>query len=269
MKREIGFGCMRRDGAIVFVRLQELIQRAARVYAGGFLQENSLSEHLVRGVFETDREAYLLMVLPDPEFGILELRYWASDELLVPVPEHSRCVYGLQLGKIQEEGPEQPFPFFPRELDHLGFLVASGPKEFAVLDYRGQMAEAKINPFQGGPLIVGFLNRRNLKTHALITELSRFSDGYELRRSIGQQAKRLRLALTLGEQDKYHRDARNHLVEALNLLCAGLNLDIRFRPDDLPAYFDGSQSRPFGRPLIEPRAFQVATSLEHHGVRLS
>jgi len=271
MRREVRFGCIDRDGSLSVVRLEDLVQQGARVYAGGLI-ENKLSDYLAQRVFERDPEAHLLLVLPDREFGILELRYWASDEFLIPIPEHARCAYGLQLGQVRLGEPGRPFPFFPRELDYLGYLVASGPEEYAVLDYRGIMAEAKLNPFQGGPQTVGFFNRRNSKAQTFIRELRRFSDTYELRRSVGQEAKRLKKALTFGENGQYGSHTRRCLVEALNSLCERLDLGILFGPDDFPFYFDGGRTLPFGFPGIESRAAQAATALdrlENRGFTLS
>ena len=262
---ELRFLCQDAAGHRADWSIAELVAAGRTVFAAG-LTGSAVSDAFVRSVFTSAPEALLILARPDADFGILELRLWASEEFLIPVLEHRRSAYGVALTTTA-----RPYPFYPSECDRFGFPVASGPESFAVLDYRDFMAEAKHQP-TGGPQIVGVLNRRNPKVLALINAMGVFADFNALGRAAGVSAKGLRAALVLGSDHNYIPNNRTRLADALNALAQVLGVDLGFTPDDMPPYFDGGTVVPFGLGLINDvavRAFRELSTLEQPFQRLS
>lgn len=241
MMKELRFMCVNSDGHVSFDTILDFIANGNTIFAVG-TQDGNISAELAEAIFDFDSSAKLLFGLPDTGFGIKELRHWADEELIVPVPAHNRSAIGLRFGAYQ-----RPFSFYPSELAHVGLPVASGPDLFAVFDYRDFMAETESMP-TGTPAISGVLNRRNQKIKTLIATLATFSNVNDYRRSLGRSAKDLKKALQLGNENQYAKDNRVRLTEAFNTLSAALDCrGERFSVDDFPSYFDNQTVRPFGR----------------------
>jgi len=134
MMQEMQFLLADVSGHTEAVPMGSLIASANPVFAGG-LVNGALSKDLVHAVASFDASSKLIVGIPHGDFGIMELRQWASDEILVPVPSHARCAYGLRFGA------DRAFQFYPRECDHLGIPLTTSSPRHAIVDYRDLMAE--------------------------------------------------------------------------------------------------------------------------------
>jgi hypothetical protein len=238
MMKEMRFGCL--DGSKKFSSrsIEELVRGEKRVFA----VPGNISQPLANAIFAFCPNALLLTELPDPNFGIFELRYWAEEQYLVPVSEHSRTAYGLRLIY-----PGSPFPFFPNECDYLGVPIGTGPSQYAALDFRDFMGEARLNP-NGSNVISAVLNQKHPKTKLLIETLRTFSDFNRLKRAAKQSSEQMRECLSLGHSVTYGPDNRSRLTYTLNnLLSLGHSDCQEFTPSDFPTYFDRGQDIPFGQ----------------------
>lgn len=248
MMKEIRFGCLDINGKVHYYSIKELLDEKATVFAIGAVPRHGISKELVETVLAFDSTAKLLTVLPEYDFGIMELRHWANEEILLPVQSHCRTVYGLRFKDYAK-----PYPHFPRECDHLGLSVASGPSNYAVLNFRDFMAESKARP-TGGSHIVGVLNRNHSKSGLLIKALAKFGNRSDILKAIGRQYYNLRESMRLGNYEQYSVDNRTRLMTVLNdtinaLRKGGQAIDVEepFTFDDFAPYFDAGQVVPFGR----------------------
>lgn len=247
MMSELKFGCIDILRNLSFYSINDLLNTKSLIFAIGSNKGTS-SRELVELLFSYDKSAKLLAILPDPDFGIQELRHWAVEEVLVPIPSHSRCAFGLKFDKYN-----RPFQHYPRETDHLGLPVASGPAEFALLDYRRFMAESKSVPTGGTSDIIEVLNRNNNKVKNLLSILKEFKSPQDIYKIYGKNFHNLRNSLKLGKLFEYKNYNRRCLAEELNKFLGILKnykkieeLDY-FNESDFPSYFDGGKSKPFGR----------------------
>ena len=192
MMSELKFECFDILGKLSFYSINDLLNTKSLVFAIGS-DKGTLSRELLALLFSYDKSAKLLAILPSPDFGIQELRHWAVEEVLVPIPSHSRCAFGLKFDKYNH-----PFQHYPREADHLGLPVASGPAEFALLDYRNFMAESKYRPTGGTPDIIGVLNRNNKKVKKLLSVIKEFKSPQDIYKIYGKNFHNLRNSLKLG-----------------------------------------------------------------------
>ncbi|MCR4293044.1 MAG: ATP-binding protein [Candidatus Kuenenia sp.] len=248
MMSELKFGCIDIHGKISFYSIKDLLNTKSLIFAIGF-DKGQFPRELVDSLFSYDKSAKLLAKLPDPDFGIQELRHWAVEEVLVPISSHHRCAFGLKFDKYN-----YPFQHFPREADHLGLPVASGPLQFSLLDYRRYMAESKNIPTGGTSDIIGVLNRNNNKVKKLLSLIKEFKSPQEIYKIYGKNFQNLRKSLKLGTLSKYKDFNRKLLAKELNNFLKILSknsgetedLDY-FKEADFPFYFDGGESRPFGR----------------------
>jgi len=239
--KELRFICINRKNEQSFWTIEDFIREKVHLYAIG-IAEHEVSRDLFDAILKFDSDAKFLIGLPYVDFGIKELRHWANEEFLVPVESHGRCAYGLRFGTYS-----RPFEFYPGDLDHLGIPTASGPNSYSILDYRDFMAETKLNP-SGGADITAVLNRRNHKSATLISKLKTLKDINAYRRIIGPEIKSINESMKLGRENTYRCQTRETLADTLNMMIRRFVGDMElFEPDDFPPYFDGGQTRPFGR----------------------
>ncbi len=259
MKAELKFICIDYQGKKHILSLKDLLED---ILIFAICQSNkAISNKLVHTIFNYNKNALLLLGIPDLNFGIIELRHWASEEYLIPIDSFNRCAYGLRLNSNMS-----PFGFFPRELDHICLPVASGPSNFAVLDYRDLMAEVKLSP-TGNTDIIGVLNRKNIKISLVINKLKVYKEFYKYRRELGKITISLKDALILGKDNIYNRGNVRKLIESLNSLASTLALgDNLFLEDDFPSYFDGKNVTPFGRFALSDFTLNVLKEVEKYDV---
>lgn len=245
--------------------LGEMIDTSTVIFAIGVLQQG-ISPHILDEISAFDSSAKLLLVLPHPKFGLKELQHWAQEELLVPVLAHQRCTVGLRLGCAGH-----PFAFFPREADRFGLPVASGPSQFAALDYRDHMLEVGMS-LSGGPDIIAVLNRRNAKVVLLLNMLERYATKQDLFRVASKEVTALRKAMIVGHKNKYNSGSAKRLAVTLNRLYEKVCRDqgheaisSGFLPDDMPPYFDNGQVVPFGSFLLENVAANALKEKDTYG----
>ncbi|HHT9106775.1 MAG TPA: HD domain-containing protein [Candidatus Wujingus californicus] len=273
MMRELKFGCIDILEKLSFYSINDLLNTKSLVFAIGS-NKGTFSRELIKLLFSYDKSAKLLAILPEPDFGIQELRHWAVEEVLVPIPSHSRCAFGLKFDKYN-----YPFQHYPREADHLGLPVASGPAELALLDYRRFMAESKSVPTGGTSDIVGVLNRNNNKVKKLLSVIKEFKSPQNIYKIYGKNFHNLRNSLKLGTLCKYKNFNRKLLAEELNNFLRILRKNFReiveldyFNETDFPHYFDGGESKPFGRfgiTDIVKESFMELSNYQDKGLDLS
>lgn len=261
-RNELRFGFLQGDGKIVYKTIQELQEGRNTVYAGGH-NSGQISADMMSTLEGEGPQALLLLVLPSVDFGILKLRHWACEERLVPVTSHARSLYGLRFGENSK-----PYPVYPRELDHLGIAVASGPPNFALLDYRDLMAEAEARP-TGTPAITGVLNRNHEQIRLLISWLATMPDTATARRRLGKRFKQLKTALLIGRDTRYEHGTitriRNILNDLSQYAASTDGVQIReFTTDDFPSYIDGGAVVPFGRFALNPVAIAIADQISRY-----
>jgi hypothetical protein len=250
------FGVVDVQGQQKSMTIGELCRSQAVVFSPGLRDGREIPPAVAEAVWAFEPEALLLLVLPDAEFGILELRHWAAEEYLVPVPAHQRCAYGLRL-----VADARPFPFHPTELARLGIPVASGPRDVAVLDHRDLMAEAKPMP-TGGSAITAVLNRRHPEMAAVIKELSSFRDITKLRSTLGKERHALFQAFELGRENRYNAAAGVTVVDALSSACLALGISCGIHAEGAPNYMDGGEVLPFGRFALSPETISALAELQ-------
>lgn len=261
--RELQLGLFTPDGDIAYRPLHELVEEQATLVAIG-AYPHGISKPLCDSIREALPDAMLLIGLPAPDFGILELRHWAGAELLVPVDSHRRAAYGVRL-----KTSDNAHPWWPPELSHLGIGVISGPSALAAIDYRDLGAEYKAAPV-GSPTIVAALNRDHAPTRHLIEAL-RLCTLREMREQYRDVWMGLRKALRVGNSHSYHAQASAKLSTALNNLATALwgtrslpGTAPRYTSSDFPSYMAGSESAvPLGRFLLNQAAVDGYTEL--HG----
>lgn len=253
MMQELRFVFAGSDGKTRNATLNDLLRNKETVFAVGGVN-GRISRNLATAVFEFNPKALALYAGADMDFGINQLRHWAAEEVLVPVDSHCRCAYGLRFG-----GYARPFEYWPRECEHLGLPVASGPNRYAVLDFRDLMAESQLQP-TGNSVIVGVLNGTNSKIRALLLEFKMIKDSKDVFRIAGGIVRDLRKALTLGRDNIYNTKNREVLASALTKLSKAVNSFTgttqgpqEFDIGDFPAYFDGGRVTPFGTFVVSQR----------------
>jgi hypothetical protein len=247
-----------RSGTVRRETLASLIDSGAVVVAAG-TANGGISESLAAAVFAFAANAQLMFGLPDASFGIIQMRHWASEEFLIPVPEHGRCAFGLRLARSA-----RPFAFFPRETEFAGIPVASGPRQYALLDYRDLMAEVSMQP-NGGPSIVSVLNRRNEKVAKLLAAMCRFPNGNALRRELGGLFKECLASLVIGNANRYTGRAFS-LLATLNVVAHKLNVEDPFLPGDIPAYMKDGNVTPFGRAMFDELTARTYQEIDKYDV---
>ena len=254
-ERELRFGLLDNSRRLQYLTILELKARDSVIFSPGILPSGHPPEAVMEAIWDFDNKAMLLVTLPDPSFGTLELRHWAIEEFLVPVLSHGRCAYGVRLAFS-----DRPYPFFPTELAPLGLPVASGPSHFAILDYRDLMAEVKNQP-TGGPDITAVLNRRNPAIAALISKLSEVGIT-DLRMTIGQLRHRLWKSLTLGTKNEYFPEAGISAIDVMIQLGQVFGLELGRESLTYPTYHDGGRAIPFGRFSLPNDVLQSLRELE-------
>ncbi len=253
MMDELRFIVSDKSGKTSLMNISSLVYSGSIVFASGNIQ-GKISPNLLDQIFAFDPSSKLIIGLPDVGFGIQELRLWANEEILLPVPQHCRTAFGLRFRG------ERPFSFYPRECDHLTIPSVSSVQQFAVVDYRDWMAESKGTP-TGTDRIAGVLNRKHPKVSNLLEELLKY-DIFSLKKIAYAELKRLKDALTFGSKNLYNQNCRAKLRDSLNEFITILrkngakNLN-KFGVDDFPGYFDGGQVVPFGRFMISDVTVQT------------
>ena len=256
--KELKFGCINSKGEQSLWTIDKFIRDQVCIFAIGRDKEG-VPRNLLEAILRFDPAALFLLMLPDVDFGITELSHWAHEEFLVPVESHGRCAYGLRF-----DGYSHPFAFYPRELDFIGMPIASGPDKYAILDYRDFMAEAK-HTSSGNPSITAVINRRNHKATSLINGLRSLKSVNDFRRILGNDLKIVTKAMELGAENCYRPGTRQNLANALNILmrCFVSQKEL-FEPNDFPSYFDGGQTQPFGRFLIQEATQRCIEELQSY-----
>lgn len=248
---KIYLGLLNRRFELEFVPLRSAVESGLTVFAIG-TKDGRVPTAIARSIFDYCPEARLLLALPWHDLGIKALRHWAAVQHLVPIDQHSRSAFGVTLAV-----DSHPYPYAPGKGDWFSLGSCSGPREFAVLDYRDFMAEAVAASMQsGGPQILGILNYSHPKIAQLIEGLPHTDGPQSFRNHLRFSWKNLVSALVVGNHRRYEAHARQRLCECLNVFAAELrragHLDhtISFVLEDLPAYFDGGTAIPFGTPAV-------------------
>jgi len=244
MERTLTLRTFDRSGTVRRETVAALVDSNALLFAGGSMGRG-IPEPLQRAVFAYSAEAKILFGIPDIDFGIMHLRHWAKEEILVPVTEHGRSAFGIRLARSA-----RPYPLYPRETEMLGLPIASGPEEYALIDYRDMMAEIGMRP-TGAPTIVAALNRRNPKIARLLNRLDAFADANSLRRELRELFKTWRKSFVIGDANRYSKTVAT-LVAVTNSVAATLGVSIDpIKSDAIPAYMSDGEVIPFGRPSLD------------------
>jgi hypothetical protein len=219
----------------------ELVQSGRPVFGIGLLGPGRVSNAALRTIWNLYPTAMIIVVNPCAETSLLTLRKWATEEIFVPILEHGRSAYGLRLSE-----EFRPFEFKRRKRDDLGIPAAWGPASVAVLDYRDWMME--YGSHSGSSTIWAVLNLANARVAELLRRLVEASDKSEMTSAMHGAVKSLRGAISIGSNNKYHRDACKRTIGALNLLstAAGCPDQVRFKLGDAPSYFGGGTVKPIG-----------------------
>ena len=230
----------------------------ALIVATGCDQKGSIPPYLIEQLLKFDKNTTFIISYPDINFGMLPLRHWAREEVLIPIIENCRSVYGLRLTNANK-----PYSFYPRELDHLGLPVASGPSEYSAIDWRGPMGEAQVEIYSGSQ-IIAILNRNNHKISSLINNL-RDLNHHEFKRLMGKDYNNFKDSFSLGRENKYNNNNRINLANSLNLLCHKLDLrDLKFNRNDFPIYIDDREIIAFERAKINQVAYNAYKEISQY-----
>lgn len=265
MMDELTFILLDKSGKRSPMNISSLVSCGDLVFATGVVQDG-ISSSLLEQIFDFAPSSKLIIGLPDVGFGIQELRLWAKEEILLPVPKHCRSAFSLRFGG------ERPFSFYPRECDHLAISSVSSVPQFAVVDYRDLMAEIKDHP-TGSDKIVGVLNRKHLKVRNLLDELIKYKSVLSLKRIAYTSLKKLKETLTLGSNNLYNQNCREDLRDSLNEFINVLRMNgatnlKEFEIADFPEYFDGGQVTPFGGFGLSAPTIQTLKEVSVYGESL-